>query len=639
MKDHRHVFQFLNLILIVLFLLAGCSSSDPTPVSLDGYVSAKADVSAVSLQVTDAGGYVLAEKAPATGDSGIFMVTVNGLPDEFRVISSGGADDGQSVDYKLMAQFKGFNPGKDRIYVNLATTLVCVYLDRNRDKSLPEAVSIVKAFLAIPAEVDIGEGLYHNDKYFSPRTFLKEAETKGGVESFMKTLVDEMAEDAGAKHAFLRPPGLRDGGPGGALAGCAGTTMAQAARNGLIAWGVGFAMNKGMEALFPGTGAPTKADIAELKYMLIDIQVQLTQLGNAVASAKNELKAEILKSEYNIGSMQLADYITVVENTFKDLKNELMKDPDTLTEQEKKERLNTINLKLKTIEDKIEPYLGSLHRKLYGEGGTGAQGLYKIYADLLKTQKRFLTKQNYTDKVKYLFLYYNQIQATALYLAVEYYHAKEMSKTIVDTHTEQLGTDSQAELDWFNSKKPMFSTDLYIFHADKYNLMIYLPDNHYQTMLASNPPVFIGHLQGYNFQTFSGGMTEKIDHGIGFILQMIWDRRYGFVNWRFPLIDEMNDMFRDWSGSSAGQFALSQGLTPMNRERFLPVFQDPATCSDTIDCVWIWASKHYEDTHYGFFYYKTTAGNYGWSPWQTKNSFHHMPVRLMQPAESAQYFW
>ncbi len=65
----------------------------------------------------------------------------------------------------IMGQFEAFDPDNDIIYINLVTTLVCVYLDRNPDKSLSEATTAVKAFLDIPAEVDIEAGLYNNNKY------------------------------------------------------------------------------------------------------------------------------------------------------------------------------------------------------------------------------------------------------------------------------------------------------------------------------------------------------------------------------------------------------------------------------------------------------------------------------------------
>ena len=78
---------------------------------------------------------------------------------------------GENVNYTLMGQFEAFNPDSDTIYLNFVTTLVCVYLDHNSDKSLAEATNAVKVFLDIPAEVDIGEGLYPNNKYFSPVKF------------------------------------------------------------------------------------------------------------------------------------------------------------------------------------------------------------------------------------------------------------------------------------------------------------------------------------------------------------------------------------------------------------------------------------------------------------------------------------
>lgn len=446
MKAHISLHHFLSLLLIVL-LAAGCSGSGPAPVVyLDGYISSDYDVTGARVQIMDSDGKVIAEKAAATSDSGAFMVTVSGLPYGFRVVASGGTVSERSADYRLMAQFEGFKPGTDRIYVNLATTLVCAYLDRNPSKTLPNAVREVKAFLDIPAEVDLGKGLYHNNRYFSAATFLQEASANGGVEAFMGMLARQLTEDAGARHAFpfngLGPPA------GGALTACPGTTLAQAGRNGLVAWGVGFALNIGMSELF-GIGGPSKEDIEEMKSMLRQIQEQLIDLKNEVEN----LKLGIYGLEYNLGTMLLSDYVTLVENAYTGLNIELQKDPATLTPNELIQRENTIKYWMKITGDQIKPHLGTLHTKLYGT--LGSDGLYKSYARKLKEEKRFLSNENYQDRVKAALLYYNQIEATAVYLSAEYSRKENLSRDDIDNTIRQLGTNSQLEMDWFNSVTPM----------------------------------------------------------------------------------------------------------------------------------------------------------------------------------------
>ena len=442
MNERRPVCGFLSFIMIVL-LAVGCSSSDPAPpVYLDGYVSADGDVAGARVQVTDMSGNVRAEKAPATSSSGAFMITVNGLPRQFRVVSSGGTIADRPADYRLTTQIERFNPGTDRVYVNLVTTLVCAYLDRNPGKSLADAVREVKAFLAIPAEVDIAAGLYHSTKYFSALTFLQEAETNGGVEAFLGTLAQQLTLDPAARHPF--PSRLLGGPGGGALTACPGTTLGQAARNGVIAWGVGLALNIGMSELF-GMGGPSKEDIEELKQMLSQIQAQLVELKNEVLS----LKLGLYQLEYNLGTMLLSDYVTLVENAYTGLSIELLKDPATLTPNEIAQRNNTINYWMKITGEQIKPLLGALHTKLYGT--LGSDGLYKAYARKLKEEKRFISYDNYHGRVKKVLLYYNQIEAAAVYLSTEYSRKENMSLDDINKTIQQLDANSQLEMAWYNS--------------------------------------------------------------------------------------------------------------------------------------------------------------------------------------------
>ncbi len=594
MKIHKAFHKVFGFFVVVL-CVAGCSSSSaPTIVYLDGYVSGTAAISDANLQITDTEGNIRAEKNAATSDYGAFMITVIGLPYEFRVVASGGKESGETVNYQLKAQYAGFKPETDRVNVNLVTTLVCAYLDRYPEKTLAEATSAVKTFLDIPTHVDIGKGLLYEISYFSPVIFMAEAQTKGGVAAFMEILVDELAGKTKEKHAFL-PRG--NGNLASGVPVCAGTSMAEAARNGAIAWGAGFALNIGMKELFPGMAGPTMNDINEMKQMLADISRQLHDLSNQISSAEQKIISEIVKSEYNIGTWQLMDYVTMVNNTYTDLANEIHKDPAKLTPDERTRRANTINSKLDTIKNHIEPFLGALHHKLYGTGTTvDAQGLYKVYADKLKADQRFLTKANYQDRVKKLFLYYNQIEATSLYLAVEYYHATIQTKTIVDTHTNQLGTDSKAELDWYNSVEPIPSQ--IVLDRDQ-GLMIYAGETCNGTKLC---PPYMNSLQAENF------MGRDMDYYNAF----------GYGDWWFPTVPQVNSFFK--LCGSLGFDDLSQCLNSQG---------------------WPWPNKYtyimtnkwdkdmhfyYSDQHYSVFGLEAHQW-YDYDAYSTTGPWHIIPVR------------
>ena len=441
MNERRPVCRFLSFLMIVL-LAVGCSSSDPAPpVYLDGYVSADGDVAGARVQVTDMSGNVRAEKAPATSSSGAFMITVNGLPRQFRVVSGGGTIADRPADYRLTTQIEQFDPDMDRVYVNLVTTLVCAYLDRNPGKSLADAVREVKAFLALPRRW-ISRRVAPQHQILQP----PHVPAGSGDQRRRRCLPGDprAAIDAGPRGKA--PLSLAASGRSGRR--CAyrlpGDYPGPGAKNGVIAWGVGLALNIGMSELF-GMGGPSKEDIAELKQMLSQIQAQLVELKNEVLS----LKLGLYQLEYNLGTMLFSDYVTLVENAYTGLSIELLKDPATLTPNEIAQRNNTINYWMKITGERIKPLLGALHTKLYGT--LGSDGLYKAYARKLKEEKRFISYDNYHGRVKKVLLYYNQIEAAAVYLSTECSRKENMSLDDINKTIQQLDANSQLEMAWYNS--------------------------------------------------------------------------------------------------------------------------------------------------------------------------------------------
>jgi len=546
MKIHELKIKFRGFCLIIL-LMVGCSSSDSIsePSYLDGYVAGKTDISAAGLQVTYPDGSLIAEKkAPATSDYGVFMISVPYLPYQFRVVSSGGVESGENVNYTLMGQFEAFNPDSDMIYLNFVTTLVCVYLDRNPGKSLSDATDAVKAFLDIPGVVDIGRGLYHQDKYFSPERFVEEAATEGGVFAFMETLVDELIQGTVEKHTFPPPPVLYV-----TPVQCAGISMTTAARNGAIAWGAAFALDKSLEAVFPGTGAPSTADIDALHDMLIDIQKQITQLKNEVMSALAEMKALILRDEFDTIKALITDYVTVIENTFNSLKMDLQADvwnlPESTEEQKafKKKKIapvqNDIRLQMNVISTQIVPHLGYLHKVVYGDGGDN-HGLYKTYADMLKAEHRYLTKASYHDKVLNLFLYYNQIEATAVYLALEYYRSKE-DELHVGPQLKRLSDESIKEQAWYDSVETIPAPLL--LDRDQ-GLMMYSGEYCYNDNVC---PTSIQMYGGIEVMTTAAWIYEFNQQ----------ERSLGYNDWELPTGAQMTPWFSGYIGEPSMIVALN----------------------------------------------------------------------------------
>ena len=204
----------LASLLIIVFispLLPACNETNTSEFTcLKGWVSFGTPVTRASLSIYSTSGKLLFQSGePVTSKYGSFMVGVEvKLPRNFRVVCTPSADDKVLSGIKLLADVEDFNPHVDEIHINIVTTIVGRYLDRNKDMTLKEAKESVRDFLEIPEYVDIGSGLYNNDDYFSHQVFLIEASQKGGIETFIDRLVDEMEEPGNTTHPFQKKEGV-----------------------------------------------------------------------------------------------------------------------------------------------------------------------------------------------------------------------------------------------------------------------------------------------------------------------------------------------------------------------------------------------------------------------------------------------
>ncbi len=451
------------IVLLLMFVTACGSSSQGTsaPVDVRSYAFLESPVADAAVSITDVSGNVVEEKsAPATGYSGACSITLDYRSAEFRIVVSGGnfQDAQRKFNGRLVARVKNMDLENRILYINAVTTLVAAYLDRHPDQTLEAATYIIKAFLEIPRDVDIGEGLYLSDQYFSHQKFMVTAAENGGFDNFIRVLLAELDQNSAATHRFLRG-GLGAGGPG-MLGGCPGTSMAQAARNGLIAWGVGLAMNvafdqMGLGDLFGGSDpqlGEIKEKLNEMKDMLRDIQGQISNLSGQIAEMKSEILTAITEAQYGQAIGNIVDYENLILNTFRGLKNELDLDPATLTERQRTSRLANITYYKNLIGTNIFPYRGALHSKLYGS--SGANGALYLYAMKVKSTNRYW-KGETQRKVQAMFQYYNMIEALEIELCVEYARASQMAKLTIDGVIDTGEQNSQQELDWFNSVTPI----------------------------------------------------------------------------------------------------------------------------------------------------------------------------------------
>jgi len=541
--------------LVILFLFGSCDNDDDysQPSSyLISYAFLESPLANSAVTTLDMDENVIQERpAPATSSSGAFSILLDGLPDQFRIVVSGGnfQDESEPFDGQLMAQFENVTIESSPLYINAVTTLVCSYLDLHPDMTLETAISEIKSFLEIPEDVDIGEGLYLSDEYFSHSEFLEDASSNGDFSLFIQGLIEELDQDPTATHPF-RPQSLLQGtnSPVQGLQQCPGTTMGQAARNGLIAWGVGFAMDIGFEEMgLNGILGPEDNDakileqLGQMQNMLRDIQSQVTDLGGQIRDAKEEIIAEIDKVAYGVAIGNIVDYETLILNTFKDLKNELDLDPSNMTETQKTARISNLEDYMDTVKDHIFPYRGSLHKKLYGISGT--DGALFLYAKTIKNRYRYWTKET-QEKVQKMFEYYNMIEALEIELCTEYARSTQKAVSTINDVINQGESNSQAELDWFNQVTPLNPYFLWDSQSDL--LLSMYPAGSLWSAFTSSQPVCP------DAETDYDAFWTCFDQYIaGTCWEMIYftntDDYLIYTDWRLPTMDEWRAFYAGWS--------------------------------------------------------------------------------------------
>lgn len=394
--------------------------------------------------------------------------------------------------------------------------------------------------------------------------------------------------------------------PSPLLSQCPGVSMADAARNGALSWGAGMILGMAKDQLFPGSAGATKADIDELKRKLDQISRQLDALSNQIAFGNHELQKEIRNAEFNIGSMNLQAYLRIVEKAFADLHAEIASHRLEMSKTELAQSKTSVNNILDTIARDIEPRVGALHKVL--AGGQYGDGLYKIYADKLLVNKRFLNNDNYRKEVMDFVKYYNQIQAVETYLVLSLYKARGYSTIQFNRRVKELKENSKAEWKWLTIPKPVPENTV-IFHAR--GLMFYMPPDYYTTMT-------MGYVDG------SYWIRDHMNK-----LKIL-----GYSDWRLPQKAEVDAVFDHWTGQP-GTFAQHQGFEHMDVERYIgwgPVnpirdIELAKSLPGHITSVYSWGT------------YNTTNGVSTGLGKGFRNRFQVIPVRTVSSAEMKQYTW
>lgn len=191
-------FRLAALMLLTVQGLGGCGSSShdvasfgaesvpATPTAVQGRAQSLVPLEGATVQVYGEGEQLLSRGSLTTGDNGLFFLPVGVHPTRVVVTPPAGHPD----PAPLAAEVGNLKTGY--VGVNYATNLVSVYLSRHPGLTVAQAEERVRAFLLIPAGVDLGTGLDSEHYWFSRSVFARKAALRGGVEAYTASLAAQV---------------------------------------------------------------------------------------------------------------------------------------------------------------------------------------------------------------------------------------------------------------------------------------------------------------------------------------------------------------------------------------------------------------------------------------------------------------
>ncbi|MEQ1872037.1 MAG: hypothetical protein ABL961_18630, partial [Vicinamibacterales bacterium] len=270
------------------------------------------------------------------------------------------------------------------VVVTLATTLSSRY-GALAGAHPDESDSVVRAFLGIPENVDLGEGLRYETEYFGATAFLEDALANGGVDSYLANL----AEEVGDKGAEVRHyPGIVENDFGIAAAAAAGATLTFAGSQ----LGAGAAQYVGfhtMPYVLRFVGVEPDPTPRELMQTLVDIDHQLSSARWELSRLRDSQGCETAQWGYDTlvqVSRATLDELQQVAGLFALLGSIDARDPKNATV------IANTKRQIRQVAERNHGMVQTVGDTIVGSGGT--RGLIRAYSDKIKACGRFLD----TDK-------------------------------------------------------------------------------------------------------------------------------------------------------------------------------------------------------------------------------------------------
>ena len=413
----KRIISLLLAIVMIAASLAGCVwETTDSEKTLAGWVYANESISLAKLTIYNTKGeQILKNDSIVADEQGAIVLATKKLPSNFKIVAKSGELYGEAFDAVLSTDLREFNAESDKIYINLATTIVSAYLEKKPEVTLDEAILSVKTFLELPEWFDLASGTQLSGEHFNNAQFLTEAKENGGVNPFIDKLLTEM--ETGKTHPFKDE-----------LLRSAGSMIAQELAKGALSYAGGELMGWGLSKAGIDLGkdhtaeelAEIKNGMQEMKSKLNDMTIQLSAMSTQLTNIANQLD-DMLKqithqqklSEYNVRIDQMNELFSSVDTIQRDL-NYFVTNPSKDPEDMRKRLIDR-------IENSIVNNADTMHNYLVGAKGGGS--LITLWREIVY-EDRFLDFYDYA-LVKAQYDIFKQYQETILLLRVEYYHALE----------------------------------------------------------------------------------------------------------------------------------------------------------------------------------------------------------------------
>lgn len=514
-----------------------------------------APLAGTDVAVYDTKGNRIFEQADATNDQGVFPARVAALPRDFRVTATfdGNAQQdpvlGSLGRFTLSADVRDFDRADGIAYIDPATTLVSRVLDRDPQLGLDRARALVRHFLGLPEYASLGVALRqsagYQSPYFSEAAFVKQAQQRGGMDSFLNDLVSQVLQPSLPTQAFVGAPTAVLGNPIAFI----GTSLAYGAISYLGGQGIGWVLAKG-GLVTPGA---TAAQIEEVQNSLADLQSSVANL-SAQVEALNQQLTDIKYQQIVRPALDRASDINHVESKLSYYADQCpplvesaspSSSPD-IVDQFCRERKETIRIQLTDV--RINGAFDAFSTALLDNPKNLSPGILHLGSQLVGQSVRFFRPADST-KIQNMFEYWKSAQTQAANLQVELAHLEGAQNSTggVKELRDFLGDPAANPPTLGKFQNTLNEEGKLIFPSVPTGTVV---DTSTRRMWLTARPE-ITSLPNCRFTANPVGMPPGASYFIG-----SWTVNGLF--WVVPTTDEANELIKGWKGTSPNAWLTEQ---------------------------------------------------------------------------------